>query len=352
MRDVLHHLLQLRLADRRPHLRSPGSRPSPTAAPAPARRSARRSGGRRPSWTTTRLAAVQRCPVVPKPPHRQPSTARSRLASSITMMTFLPPISRWTFLNVGAHGLVDQPAGRGRSGERDDARRPDEPTSGAPAPAPSPVTRLTTPGGRPASTSVCTKLTAESGASSAGLKHDGVAADQRRQDLPGGHRDREVPGGDHAADADRLAHRHRELVAQLRRRRLAVAGGGPRRPSAAPCRSLPARRRRSRRRTLPISRVMSRANAVLALGEELRRAERISARRGAGTSRQVGIGLRRRRPRPGRTSAVLDFGEEADQVVGVGGAAVLERLARGRRHPLAIDEVGVSLYAHGSRRHA
>ena len=43
------------------------------------------------------------------------------------------------------------------------------PTRGAPAPAPSPVTRLTTPAGRPASASVCTKLTAESGASSAGL---------------------------------------------------------------------------------------------------------------------------------------------------------------------------------------
>ena len=48
-------------------------------------------------------------------------------------------------------------------------RTPGCATSGAPAPAPSPVTRLTTPGGTPASARVCTKLTAESGASSAGF---------------------------------------------------------------------------------------------------------------------------------------------------------------------------------------
>src|SRR5258708_3924628 len=53
--------------------------------------------------TAMRLAAVQRCPVVPNPPQIAPSTARSRLASSITMMMFLPPISRLQCLNSGAH---------------------------------------------------------------------------------------------------------------------------------------------------------------------------------------------------------------------------------------------------------
>lgn len=42
-------------------------------------------------------AAVQRWPVVPKAPQRIPSTAKSRLASSMTMMGFFPPSSRPIF---------------------------------------------------------------------------------------------------------------------------------------------------------------------------------------------------------------------------------------------------------------
>jgi hypothetical protein len=38
-----------------------------------------------------------------------------------------------------------------------------------------------------------------------GLEHHGVAEGQRRRDLPGGNRDREVPGRDQADHADRLA---------------------------------------------------------------------------------------------------------------------------------------------------
>ncbi|MGY3104025.1 hypothetical protein ACVWW7_000652 [Bradyrhizobium sp. LM6.9] len=36
------------------------------------------------------------------------------------------------------------------------------------------------------------------------LEHDGVAVAERRRDLPGGDRDREIPGRDHADDSDRL----------------------------------------------------------------------------------------------------------------------------------------------------
>src|SRR5438874_2019857 len=43
-----------------------------------------------------------------------------------------------------------------------------------------------------------------------------LAADQRWNDLPGRDRHREVPGRDDRAHAERLAHRHRKLVAQLR----------------------------------------------------------------------------------------------------------------------------------------
>ena len=54
-----------------------------------------------------------------------------------------------------------------------------------------------------------------------GLEDDRVPADERRCDLPGGNRDREVPRRDHADDADRLAHAHVELVLELGRGRLA-----------------------------------------------------------------------------------------------------------------------------------
>ena len=53
------------------------------------------------------------------------------------------------------------------------------------------------------------------------LQDDGVAADERGRELPGGDRDREVPRRDRSDDADRHPHRHLELVPQLGRRRLA-----------------------------------------------------------------------------------------------------------------------------------
>jgi hypothetical protein len=52
------------------------------------------------------------------------------------------------------------------------------------------------------------------------LEHDGVSAQQRREDLPARNRHREVEGGDHTEDADRAAVAHRPLVAQLRRNRV------------------------------------------------------------------------------------------------------------------------------------
>ncbi len=55
-----------------------------------------------------------------------------------------------------------------------------------------------------------------------GLQHRGVAAHERGNHLPRRDGHREVPGRDHRADAERLAHRHGELVAQLGRDRLAV----------------------------------------------------------------------------------------------------------------------------------
>src|SRR6266404_947931 len=108
-------------------------------------------------WTARRLAAVQRCPVVPNPPQTAPSTAKSRLASSITMMMFLPPISKLQCLKSGAQVFEMT---------RPTSVDPVKLTTGtsllavnaAPTVDPLPPTRLTTPRGTPASVSTCTRL--------------------------------------------------------------------------------------------------------------------------------------------------------------------------------------------------
>src|SRR3984957_16770556 len=137
--------------------------------------------------TATRLAAVHRWPVVPNPPHTAPSTARSRFASSNTMMMFLPPISSEQCLNSGAQACaINFPTAVDPVKLITGASRCD--ASGAPAFGPSPLTRFTTPGGNPASASVCTRRYDDSGVSSAGFRttvfpltsagiifHDGIA---------------------------------------------------------------------------------------------------------------------------------------------------------------------------------
>ena len=139
----------------------------------------------------------------------------------MTMMTFLPPISRWTFLKVGA--------------ARSETMRP---TSVEPV---NDTTRTSGARGHRVADLVAaarhevddarrdagfledlTKFTADSGVSVAGLKTTVLPQTSAGIDLPGGNRHREVPRRDHGADAERLADRHRELVAQLGGNGLAV----------------------------------------------------------------------------------------------------------------------------------
>src|SRR3990172_4274046 len=135
----------------------------------------------------TRLAAVHLWPVVPNPPQIAPSTAKSILASSITMMAFLPPISRLQCLKLGAQ--VSETV-------FPTAVEPVKETNftsgcfirGIPTPAPEPKMMLTTPLGMPASSQALIKFKAERGVSVAGLNttvlpqikagisfHDGMA---------------------------------------------------------------------------------------------------------------------------------------------------------------------------------
>src|SRR3984893_14412201 len=115
-----------------------------------------------------RLVAVQRWPVVPNPPHRPPSMARSRLASSSTIMGFLPPNSSEQCLKLLAAVV---PTVRPTSVEpvREMALTSGCSVSGPPTCDPNPVTMLITPLGTPASDKVRTRLKVESGVSCAGL---------------------------------------------------------------------------------------------------------------------------------------------------------------------------------------
>ena len=111
---------------------------------------------------------MQRCPLVPKADHTTESSARSRSASSQTTIGFLPPSSRLTRFRVfAARVLISTPVSvcpvklmsltSGCS------------TMALPTSPPEPVTTLTTPSGRPPSSSSSTKRTRQAGVSEAGL---------------------------------------------------------------------------------------------------------------------------------------------------------------------------------------
>ena len=113
----------------------------------------------------------------------------------MTMTTFLPPISRWTFLNDGAARSATV---RPTSVEpvNDTTRTSSLASMDSPTSLPPPVTRFTTPGGTPASSRILTKFTADNGRERRWLEDDGVSTDERRNDLPRWNRHREIPWRD------------------------------------------------------------------------------------------------------------------------------------------------------------
>src|SRR6516164_5732691 len=115
-----------------------------------------------------RLVAVQRCPVVPNAPHRPPSIARSRLASSSTIIGFLPPNSSEQCLKLLA-AVVPTVRPTAVEPVSEIARTSACSVRGPPTLEPKPDTTLITPLGTPASVSVRTRLKVESGVSCAGL---------------------------------------------------------------------------------------------------------------------------------------------------------------------------------------
>ena len=122
-----------------------------------------------PSVTISREEAVQRWPVEKKPELAAASTATDRSASSSTTIGFLPPISSWnlrlcsieasaTRLPVPVEPVKVMPAMSGWS------------SIACPTTEPRPITRLSTPFGRPARCRMSTIAQAEPGTRSAGLK--------------------------------------------------------------------------------------------------------------------------------------------------------------------------------------
>ena len=97
------------------------SRPEPSFSVLVRRSSRSSNGSTAARSTTTRLVAVQRWPVVPNADQRMPSVARSRSASAMTMMPFLPPSSRLSrFSRRPAISAIRRPV-VGRARERHDA---------------------------------------------------------------------------------------------------------------------------------------------------------------------------------------------------------------------------------------
>ena len=106
-------------------------------------------------------------PVVPNPPHIAPSTARSMFASSITMITFLPPSSSPTLFNPASFVIICPVS---TLPVKLIPRIFSCFTRGIPTLVPGPVTMFKTPFGTPAFSKISTSLIAQRGVSLAGLK--------------------------------------------------------------------------------------------------------------------------------------------------------------------------------------
>ena len=123
-----------------------------------------------PSVTIRREEAVQRWPVEKNAPLTAHSTALARSASSSTMSGFLPPISSCTFF-IGSEATQAAATRRPVATEpvNEIAFTPGSRSIASPTKEPRPITRLNTPGGRPARAMISARAEAVAGTSSAGL---------------------------------------------------------------------------------------------------------------------------------------------------------------------------------------
>ena len=121
-----------------------------------------------PACTISRDEAVQRWPVEKKAPFRQAATARSRSASSITSIGFLPPISSCSFFMPSAPArAIMRPVWA--EPVKEIAAMSGWATIARPTTEPGPMTRLKMPGGQPSSWMMRASRCAVPGTISAGF---------------------------------------------------------------------------------------------------------------------------------------------------------------------------------------
>ena len=290
--------------------------------------------------TIARDVAVHFWPVLIIAPLTTCPSACSRSASASTIAGFFPPSSSCSF------------APRSAAKRRSSAPVSFEPvkemattrgsrTSGSPTFAADPVTRFSTPARQPSLVQRFHQAHRGERGQAGRFEDDGVAEGERRSDLPGRNRDREVPRRDHGHDPERLARGveqrvrvHRGIV--LAARLLGLAGKIAQDLDRA---SRLADALLERLALFPGQLAPNLGDAgfenVGGLVEDVRPRDRRAEPPAAvgllsGGDRGIDVGGARR-------------GEETDDLVPVGRVAVLHRLAAGGRSPLAGDVVSVGL---------
>ncbi len=171
------------------------------------------------------------------------------------------------------------------------------------------------------------------------LQNDGIAADESGEHLPRGDRHREVPRRDETADADRIAHRHAELVTELDRN--GIPEEAPPLPRRVECGIDPLLHVAARLLDdlAHLARHEARDLFLAVLEDQSETVQDLSPLRG-GREPPFVIG------RPGRLHRSIDVGrgafrKEPDEIVHVGGISVLEEFAALRGDPFAPDVVEI-----------
>ena len=258
----------------------------------------------------------------------------------MTAMAFLPPSSRLRRLSRCRARVAICAAGLAVAGEADDVDVGLLDDAACRLLRRRPVTRLTMPAGKPASSISSTSSAAQCGVSRRGLEDDRVAADQRRHHLPARDGDREVPGRDDAGDADRLADAHRPLVGQLGGHRVAEHAAPLAGHQVGDVDAFLDVAARLGEDLAHLARHGPRAGAPCARPAAPRSAYRISPRLGAGIRRQAGSASSAARM-AAATSAALEAAKwPMSSRVSAGLRDSKVRAALGRP-PLAADEVAV-----------
>ena len=196
----------------------------------------------------------------------------------------LPPSSRFTRAMRAARALGDPRAGRDRAGEGDAVHA--LVVDRALAHLARARERFTTPAGR------CSKQAAsasvDSGVSSEGLRHGGVAGRQRGRELPGQQQQRVVPGHDAGHHAERLLDHERQLGASIGRDHAAGRRRGRARRSSRRRAAVQPTSSRFSSSGLPPSRVMSSASSSVRARSRAATSCSASARSAAGVAAQPG----------------------------------------------------------------